>query len=407
MSDIIVVDNVGKKLCRSLRRGLFYGLADLSRSMLSLPPSPQSTLRPSEFWALRNINFSLPKGKTLGVIGNNGSGKTTLLRMMNGIFPLDEGRIEMTGRVAPLISVGAGFHPHLTGRENINLNASILGMSRAEIGKQFNNIVDFAEISDAIDAPVSTYSSGMVVRLGFAIAVHCPLEILLADEVLAVGDKSFQIKCFDKIGQLRDQGVTTLLVTHNQHFASLYSDSILVLDQGRQEFLGPTSEAIDYYNENLSEEGIKSVKFDKNVTGTSDFVVDDVIFSPPIQDGDISISGDQEFSITIRATCARAYQDIEPVFEVAVPSKTHSPFFIASSSMGGKKLNLRKGTNEIVLKIKCIPLKNTMAMVGFCLWTSNKTSQLIYWSRIPLKFPNENTASGWGRLEEDFFVREV
>jgi lipopolysaccharide transport system ATP-binding protein len=193
MSDTLIkVEGLHKKFCQSLKRSMFYGTIDATKSMLGLPIK-NADLRKKEFWALQDINFELKQGEKVGVLGANGSGKSTLLRLLNGVFPPDVGKITLNGRIGALIAVGAGFHPHMTGRENIYLNGTILGMTRKEIEKKFNEIVDFAEIGDFIDSPVATYSSGMTVRLGFSIAVHGKVEIMLVDEILAVGDLAFQL----------------------------------------------------------------------------------------------------------------------------------------------------------------------------------------------------------------------
>jgi lipopolysaccharide transport system ATP-binding protein len=195
----IAVNGLSKKYCCSLKRSMIYGIQDISRNMIGLSSRP-GRLRPGEFWALDDVTFDIQRGETLGVVGPNGSGKTTLLKILNGIFWPDRGHVLIFGKVGALIEIGAGFHPLLTGRENIFVNGAILGMSRREVNDKFDRIVDFADIGDFLDAPVKHYSSGMYVRLGFAIAVHASLDILLVDEVLAVGDEGFQRKCFDKIG---------------------------------------------------------------------------------------------------------------------------------------------------------------------------------------------------------------
>jgi len=188
-SDIaITVDHVSKKYCKSLKRSMLYGVTDIGRNTLGLS-SHSGNLRKSEFWAVDDVSFEVKKGETLGIIGPNGSGKTTLLKMLNGIFWPDKGKITVKGRVGALIEVGAGFHPLLTGRENIYINAAILGMTKEEVDEKFDDIVEFADIGDFLDTPVKFYSRGMYVRLGFAVAVHCEPDILLVDEVLAVGDK--------------------------------------------------------------------------------------------------------------------------------------------------------------------------------------------------------------------------
>jgi ABC-type polysaccharide/polyol phosphate transport system ATPase subunit len=198
-----------------------------------------------EFWALRDVNFEVRQGDVLGIIGRNGAGKSTLLKLLSRITEPTTGRITLRGRVASLLEVGTGFHPELTGRENIYLNGAILGMSRAEIRKKFDAIVSFAEVERFIDTPVKRYSSGMYVRLAFAVAAHLEPEILVVDEVLAVGDAEFQKKCLGKMDEVsRRDGRTVLLVSHNMSSIAALASRVLFLDAGRVAFDGPPWDAI-------------------------------------------------------------------------------------------------------------------------------------------------------------------
>ncbi|MBM3256620.1 MAG: ABC transporter ATP-binding protein [Candidatus Moranbacteria bacterium] len=243
---VIKVENLHKKFCRSLKRSMFYGSVDVARNMLGMKVDT-GHLRKKEFWALKDINFEVKKGETFGLIGANGSGKTTLLRMINGIFPPDRGRLMIKGRIGALIAVGAGFHPHMTGRENIYLNGAILGMTQAEIRKNMDSIIDFAEIGDFLDAPVSTYSSGMYVRLGFAIAIHSRPDIVLVDEILAVGDSKFQRKCLDKIRAMRQNGTTFILVSHNMQNIEAMCPKTILMDHGKQIAIGSPKDLVPIY----------------------------------------------------------------------------------------------------------------------------------------------------------------
>jgi lipopolysaccharide transport system ATP-binding protein len=245
---VIKVENVSKKFCKSLKRSMIYGMQDISRNILGLN-SKSDKLKNNEFWALNEISFELKRGETLGIIGPNGSGKTTLLKLLNGIFWPDKGKITIKGRVGALIEVGAGFHPMLTGRENIYVNAAILGMRKKEVDKKFDDIIEFADIGDFIDSPVKKYSSGMFVRLGFAIAVHCEPDILLIDEILAVGDLSFQARCRKKIQEMREKGITIFLVSHNMHTINHLCNKAMTINCGKQIFIGETERAIDIYKE--------------------------------------------------------------------------------------------------------------------------------------------------------------
>ena len=195
---VMSIDDLSKKFCKDLKSSLWYGLKDLTSELLFFNRHTEQ-LRDNEFWALKGVSFELLKGETLGLIGSNGAGKSTVLKIINGILKPDLGKIKIDGRVGALIELGAGFNPILTGKENIYVNAAILGISKKEIDNRIDDIIDFAELGDFINSPVQTYSSGMKVRLGFSIAANLNPDILLIDEVLAVGDSSFRERCYNKL----------------------------------------------------------------------------------------------------------------------------------------------------------------------------------------------------------------
>jgi len=251
MPDTLVeVENVSKKFCRTLKRSLWYGVRDLG-SELTGRDEGHRTLRKKEFWAVKDVSLCLKSGETLGLIGHNGAGKTTLLRMLNGLIKPDQGRITVRGRMQALIALGAGFNPVLTGRENIYVNASVLGIPKAEIDRRFEQIVEFSGIEEFIDMPVQSYSSGMAVRLGFSVAAHMEPDILLVDEVLAVGDLAFKTKCQVRIQELRESGVAIILVSHNLHTISHVCSRAIAFERGRLIYEGDTEQAIDVYRTSL------------------------------------------------------------------------------------------------------------------------------------------------------------
>jgi ABC-2 type transport system ATP-binding protein len=198
-----------------------------------------------DFWALEDVSFEIQSGTTVGLVGRNGSGKSTLLKIIGGILQATTGGVERRGRLAALLELGAGFHPDLTGRENVYLNSAILGLSRKQTDDYFESIVAFSEIGDFIDTQVKFYSSGMYVRLAFAIAVHVDPDVLLVDEVLAVGDEAFQQKCMAKIREFQAQGRTIVIVTHSSEQVIDLCDRAIVLSRGRVVFDGNATEAID------------------------------------------------------------------------------------------------------------------------------------------------------------------
>ncbi|MFQ5456593.1 MAG: ABC transporter ATP-binding protein, partial [Nitrospirota bacterium] len=248
MSDTVIkVENVSKKYCRSIKHTMLYGATDLARSFLGLNQHTD-ILRNGEFWAVDNVNFELKRGETLGIIGPNGSGKSTMLKMLNGIFMPDKGRIEIKGRVGALIEVGAGFHPMLTGRENIYVNGSILGMSKKEMDERFDEIVEFADIGDFIDSPVKHYSSGMNVRLGVAVATCLQPEVLLIDEVLSVGDLSFQNKSLRRLAEIRENANAVVFVSHNLEHIRNLCQKVLLINKGKVILYGDSDEVLSRYH---------------------------------------------------------------------------------------------------------------------------------------------------------------
>ena len=233
MAQAITVDGVGKRFRRYKQRP-----TSLKQRLTHFRVTSE------EFWALRDVSITVPEGSTLGLIGPNGSGKTTLLKVIAGILRPTEGTVTTRGRIAALLALGAGFHPELTGRENVYLNASILGLSREEANRQFDDIVAFAELEDFIDSQVKFYSSGMFVRLGFAVAVHVDPAILLVDEVLAVGDEGFQRKCLDQVAAFQREGRTIVFVTHSLDLVLGICDRVVMLDRGAVRKQGDPAEAV-------------------------------------------------------------------------------------------------------------------------------------------------------------------
>jgi lipopolysaccharide transport system ATP-binding protein len=253
MSDpIITVENLGKRY--SLRHEakapyhtLREALAGKARRMFSAGKPDSHSRTQEDFWALRDVNFTINRGDVVGIIGRNGAGKSTLLKILSRITEPTTGRIRLGGRVASLLEVGTGFHPELSGRENIFLNGAILGMSKSEIRSKFDEIVAFAEVEKFLDTPVKHYSSGMYVRLAFAVAAHLEPEILVVDEVLAVGDAQFQQKCLQKMNTVATQGRTVLFVSHNMAAVLSLCSRALLLNAGRVQAVGTVQSVLSQY----------------------------------------------------------------------------------------------------------------------------------------------------------------
>ena len=259
MTDTVLeVNNISKKFCRDLKRSMIYGCVDILRDSLGISTKPD-ILRNKEFWSANDISFKLARGECLGIIGPNGAGKSTLLKMLNGIIKPDKGTISYKGRMGALIEVGAGFHPILTGRENIYINGTILGLSKAEIDKQFDAIVEFSGLEEFLDTPVKNYSSGMRVRLGFSIAAHLSPDILLIDEVLAVGDLSFQAKCRNRIVELVNNHTAIIFISHSMHLVQQLCQNSICMSKGKTIYSGNTSDTIDIYRNLLSQKNTESL----------------------------------------------------------------------------------------------------------------------------------------------------
>jgi len=247
---VLSVKNVSKRFCRDLQRSLFYGVQDIAGELLGAKRKDVE-LRKGEFWALNDVSFELRRGEALGLVGANGAGKTTLLRIISGLITPDHGSVAVKGRLAPLIALGAGFNPILTGRENVYVNMSILGLTKEEIDERFDEVVDFAEIGEAIDAPVQSYSSGMAARLGFASAVCTSPDVLLIDEVLAVGDVKFKVKCTRKLQELRNQGVSFIMVSHNHDALQTICQHGVYLSKGLPVITDDIRLVLDKYEQDL------------------------------------------------------------------------------------------------------------------------------------------------------------
>jgi lipopolysaccharide transport system ATP-binding protein len=260
---LIRAENVSKIFCRDLKKSLLYGLKDSAKDLIGGSRKDNAAnerqLRNAEFWANKGVSFELRRGECLGLIGHNGAGKTTLLKILTGLIKPDTGRVEMHGRVGALIALGSGFNPILTGRENIYINGSVLGFSKKQIDGKLDDIIDFAEIREFIDAPVQTYSSGMQVRLGFSVASSLNPDILIIDEVLAVGDLGFRVKCLNRIHELLET-TAVIFVSHSMPFVSRICTHAILLKNGQVELQSDSvPKVIDRYHEEFDTGEYKSV----------------------------------------------------------------------------------------------------------------------------------------------------
>ncbi|MEA2994158.1 MAG: lipopolysaccharide transport system ATP-binding protein [Alphaproteobacteria bacterium] len=273
MSDIAIrVDGLGKKYRIRHRRERYTALRDVITDKVRnvfRPSAGDSAPTVEDFWAVRDISFQVACGEVVGIIGRNGAGKSTLLKLLSRITEPNEGRIEIEGRVASMLEVGTGFHPELTGRENIFLNGAVLGMRHAEIRRRFDEIVAFADVENFLDTPVKRYSSGMYMRLAFAVAAHLETENLIVDEVLAVGDADFQRKCLGKMSEVAKRGRTVLFVSHNMGAIRRLTQRCIVLDRGHVQIDATPQEAIEFYL-TQSAEGVAGGVFVRDKPSTSE-----------------------------------------------------------------------------------------------------------------------------------------
>ena len=256
---VLEVKDLSKRYCRGLRRSLVYGLLDVGKELAGVGQAAHE-LRKGEFWALRNVSFSVGRGESVGLIGHNGAGKTTMLKLVNGLIKPNGGRITVHGSVRALIALGAGFNPILSGRENVKVACAVLGYTGREIDERFDEILEFSELGQTIDAPVQSYSSGMVARLGFAVAIHTQPELLLVDEVLAVGDLNFAIKCYRRIAELRANGVSFIIVNHNPYAIRSNCDRAIWVEHGEVQQIGEANAVCDAYEAFVAREDAGAVQ---------------------------------------------------------------------------------------------------------------------------------------------------
>ena len=392
---LVTVENVSKKFCRDLKRSLWYGMKDLGTELLGMTHDHNGRLRKDEFWAIKDVSFELKRGDFLGLIGRNGAGKTTLLRMLNGLIKPDRGRIEMRGRVGALIALGAGFNPILTGRENIYVNAAVLGLKKIEIDARLDEIVEFAELGEFIDMPVQSYSSGMAVRLGFAVAASLKPDILLLDEVLAVGDYGFQKKCFNKIGELKKTGVAIVFVSHNMHMVSTNSNRVVFMTDGFHKEYENAADGVNAYmklfQEN-SDQDIQKIYSGNDAIKFHHFDIEKRVLQP----------GDS-FSINITYDTKVDYLDAEVDIAIAT-SREVSVHFQATNKAYKKVINLKKESKSLYIKINDIRVNNATGNMHIAVYSHNR-EELLLWCRIPVEFMGVGYATGNTFLDVSYEIR--
>jgi len=409
---LVRVEGVSKKFCRSLKQSLWYGVRDIAAELNPFarsiagkgegeagnrPPARDEDLRPGEFWAVRDVSFELRRGECLGLIGHNGAGKTTLLKMLNGLILPDTGKIEMRGRVGALIALGAGFNPILSGRENVYVNAAVLGLSKREIDEKLDEIVDFSELRDFIDMPVQSYSSGMQVRLGFAVATALQPDVLILDEVLAVGDMAFKAKCLNALGEMRIGGTSFILVSHDMLSIARYCQRALYLAGGRVACRGATADAICAYESDLILSRPSGDSGDPNghqapVAGSGRLAITGVSFHPSSAAPSGALRSGQPLQILI--DCRNPGPDPLPV-TIEIILRDHQG--VLHRSGGGPSFLVppgRAGGERFRCRFESLPLNTPLLRVSVCLWSPDFT-ELYDWRReMPLRAESPPGSTG-------------
>ena len=328
-----------------------------TRKLLQGQPSGAAELD-EEIWALRQISFDVAHGEVVGIIGCNGAGKSTLLKILSRITEPTYGSVEIHGRVGALLEVGSGFHQELTGRENVYLNGAILGMRKTEIDRKFDEIVAFSEIEKFIDTPVKHYSSGMHVRLAFAVAAHLEPDILIVDEVLAVGDAGFQKKCLGKMGNVAKEGRTVLLVSHNMLSIQAMCDRAMFIEDGMVSFSGTTAQVVTKYLGSMEQMRTQSLVSRKDRIGGDPFRFTCVQFlNPETMIPWNVLSSGQPVLIRIRYCCQspQVIEDIKISFTIFTPTGTH--LFGCNSRAVGMKIHIHPGNGFTDCLLSRLPLK--------------------------------------------------
>ena len=367
----------------------------------------RSRSRGEDVWALRDVSFAVEPGSAVGLVGRNGSGKTTLLRLLAGIIKPTTGTVDVGGRVGSLLELGAGFHPELSGRENVFLQGSIHGLRRAYVREQLDEIVAFAGIEDAIDLPVRTYSSGMYMRLGFAIAAHVDADVLLLDEVFAVGDEQFQRKCFGKIFEFKQRGGTIVFVSHDAAAVERLCDRAVLLREGRVEFDGPTHDAIVRYRRLLAgERDPAERRAGLREWGSGEARIDDVALLGPDGEPRRQFLAGEPLALRLRLAADRPLPPPRVSFEL----RDASGLLLAAESCSTEELGWDEGRAPLTLRfeVERLPLGDGRFHLRFGL-TDASGGRLYHWLDDALAFVVYPGADERGvlRLEGRWTTEEI
>lgn len=386
MPTVISIENLSKKYTishqqrgdnSSLREVITNGVASFGKKIISpfTPHRASLTNSNEDFWALKDVSFEVKQGDRLGIIGRNGAGKSTLLKILSRITEPTTGRVRIKGRVASLLEVGTGFHPELTGRENIYLNGSILGMSKQEIHRKFDEIVAFAEIEKFLDTPVKRYSSGMYVRLAFAVAAHLEPEILIVDEVLAVGDAQFQKKCLGKMDEVGREGRTVLFVSHNMAAIESLCSVTMFMTQGMNNFIGSPGEAIRAYLDKVVNLAALPVSMRTDRTGKGNVLVRNIDLDRPGGAAAYAIGDDISVVLQIEN---RYLHDVVVRLAVSVRNQSDVALIVCDSIMTGEHCHLPAASLcKVTCKLFAPPLNYGVYFLNVAAFVDNEAEDWI------------------------------
>ena len=356
---------------------------------------------------LKGVSFEVKKGEAVGLIGHNGCGKSTTLKLLTKIIYPDSGSIEMAGRVASLIELGAGFHPDMSGRENIYINAAIFGLTRKEINERLNDIIAFSELEEFIDNPVRTYSSGMYMRLAFSVAINVKADILLVDEILAVGDAAFQVKCFDKMQEIKKQGTTIVIVSHALNQIEQICDRSLWLNEGILQAEGLPGEVdslyMDYMSRRSGTRGDEADKSNDGITGTKEAEITSI--SAYNSDGieKRAFNCNEPCRIEIKYKARKKITDA--VFGIAIYSSDHAHLYGTNTMIDTAKKISIEGEGSVIMDIHHLPFNEGSYSIDFTLHRPNDI-YFDYWREgIKLQMMNPHNEVGYISLDHDWIVK--
>jgi len=385
-------------LLGSRRAHMRYLLPEFLQSKQAVPSDEKGRITNDHniLWALKNMSLEVKRGEVMGLIGSNGAGKTTALSLLAGIISPSYGEITVRGRIGALIKLGAGFHPDLTGRENVYLNGAILGLRKSEIANMYDDIVQFSELEDFMDTPVKRYSSGMYVRLGFAVAVHTNPEVLLVDEVLSVGDVSFQSRCLNKIGEIREAGTTVVFVSHNMHHVASFCDRVAYLNQGAIQLIGSPGEALAAYTADLmtkqENENMEDGSDMREVNGTGRMVITDISF---LNSNGITVTQVQYNEPVTMRVSYKSNEPIEnPLLDLVARDTTRGNMFQATNRDFGVEFGPIGKTGHIDITFEKIPVNNQVLNFFVTLWNSTHTERFDWKRFIKLRVVGNPASSG-------------